>query len=89
MLTGPSLSSRSTIACRMLNLASGVQERGFADVVYLDARTDTYLEEVSSCNVFIVKGKTVKTPSLTVQPLVIQVLRAWAWPCQGVQQLPT
>ena len=45
-----------------------MQERGFADVVYLDAKTDTYLEEVSSCNIFIVQGKTVKTPALTVCP---------------------
>jgi hypothetical protein len=35
-----------------------------ADVVYLDAKTDTYLEEVSSCNIFVRKGKTIKTPPL-------------------------
>lgn len=34
------------------------------DVVYLDAKTDTYLEEVSSCNIFVRKGKTIKTPPL-------------------------
>lgn len=38
-------------------------------MVYLDAKTDTYLEEVSSCNIFIVSGKTVKTPALTVSPM--------------------
>lgn len=38
--------------------------KGFSDVVYLDAKTDQYLEEVSSCNIFIVKGKTIKTPPL-------------------------
>ncbi|KAK9807059.1 hypothetical protein WJX72_012278 [[Myrmecia] bisecta] len=38
--------------------------QGYADVVYLDAKTDTYLEEVSSCNIFTVKGKTIKTPPL-------------------------
>eukprot|EP00803_Ostreobium_quekettii_P001786 evm.model.scf_3527.1 EVM.evm.TU.scf_3527.1 scf_3527:2259-7100(+) len=43
----------------------GAQAKGFADVVYLDAKTDTYLEEVSSCNIFIVKGKTLKTPPLS------------------------
>lgn len=37
---------------------------GYSDVVYLDAKTDTYLEEVSSCNIFVVKGKTMKTPPL-------------------------
>lgn len=36
----------------------------YADVVYLDAKTDTYLEEVSSCNIFVRKGKTIKTPPL-------------------------
>lgn len=40
------------------------KKNGFADVVYLDAKTDTYLEEVSSCNIFCVKGKTIKTPPL-------------------------
>jgi branched-chain amino acid aminotransferase len=33
--------------------------------VYLDAKTDTYLEEVSSCNIFVRKGKTIKTPPLS------------------------
>lgn len=37
---------------------------GYSDVVYLDAKTDTYLEEVSSCNIFSVKGKTIRTPPL-------------------------
>eukprot|EP00798_Chlamydomonas_sp_ICE-L_P016634 gene16634-22882_t len=31
------------------------KQEGYSDVVYLDAKTDTYLEEVSSCNIFIVK----------------------------------
>lgn len=41
------------------------QGNGFSDVVYLDSKTDTYLEEVSSCNIFVVKGKTIKTPPLS------------------------
>ncbi len=32
--------------------------------MYLDAKSDTYLEEVSSCNIFVVKGRTIKTPPL-------------------------
>lgn len=40
---------------------------GYADVVYLDAVTDTYIEEVSSCNIFVVRGKTLRTPALTVR----------------------
>jgi branched-chain amino acid aminotransferase len=40
------------------------KEQGFADVVYLDAISNTYLEEVSSCNIFVASGKTIKTPPL-------------------------
>lgn len=36
--------------------------KGYADVVYLDAKEDKYIEEVSSCNMFVVKGKTIRTP---------------------------
>jgi hypothetical protein len=47
---------------------------GYADVIYLDAKTDTYLEEVSSCNIFVVKGDTVSTPPLSVR---------WHWVAFG------
>ncbi|KAL4859535.1 Branched-chain amino acid aminotransferase 2 [Chlorella vulgaris] len=40
------------------------KKEGYSDVVYLDAKTDTFLEEVSSCNIFVVKGKTIRTPPL-------------------------
>ena len=40
------------------------KSEGYADVVYLDAKTDKYLEEVSSCNIFVVKDKKIKTPPL-------------------------
>lgn len=42
---------------------------GYADVVYLDAKTDTLLEEVSSCNIFTVQGRTIRTPPLQVRRL--------------------
>jgi branched-subunit amino acid aminotransferase/4-amino-4-deoxychorismate lyase len=58
------------------------KKEGFADVVYLDAKTNTYLEEVSSCNIFVIKGRTVRTPPLkgTILPgvtrmSIIQLLR--------------
>jgi len=35
---------------------------GFADVLYLDAREDKYVEEVASCNVFVVKDGKLATP---------------------------
>ena len=41
------------------------KKQGFADVCYLDALTNSNLEEVSSCNIFVVRGKTVSTPPLT------------------------
>jgi branched-chain amino acid aminotransferase len=31
---------------------------GFTDVVYLDAKTDSKLEELSAANIFIVKVRT-------------------------------
>lgn len=37
---------------------------GFSDVVYLDAKENKYIEEVSSCNIFVVKGKRISTPAL-------------------------
>lgn len=40
------------------------KKEGYADVVYLDAKEDKYLEEVSSCNIFVVKGRKIKTPPL-------------------------
>lgn len=40
------------------------KKQGFADVVYLDAVSNKNLEEVSSCNIFVLKGKTIKTPPL-------------------------
>ena len=50
----------------MLTTQLAAKQNGYADVVYLDAKTDTYLEEVSSCNIFTVKGKHIKTPPLQV-----------------------
>lgn len=50
----------------MLKTQLEAKDRGFADVVYLDAISDTYLEEVSSCNIFTVKGRSIKTPPLVI-----------------------
>lgn len=41
------------------------KQHGYADVVYLDAKSDTYLEEVSSCNIFVVRGRSILTPPLS------------------------
>ncbi|XP_062210457.1 branched-chain-amino-acid aminotransferase 2, chloroplastic-like [Phragmites australis] len=39
------------------------KSKGFTDVLYLDSVHKRYLEEVSSCNVFVVKGGVVATPA--------------------------
>ncbi|KAE9607158.1 putative transaminase [Lupinus albus] len=43
---------------------AGISARaeGFSDVLYLDAATGKFIEEVSSCNIFVVKGNTISTP---------------------------
>ena len=38
--------------------------QGYDDVVYLDAVQNCFLEEVSSCNIFVVQGNVIKTPPL-------------------------
>jgi len=40
------------------------KKEGYADVLYLDAVENKYIEEVSSCNIFVRKGKSIKTPPL-------------------------
>ncbi|CAL5204828.1 unnamed protein product [Lathyrus oleraceus] len=40
------------------------KSRGFSDVLYLDSESKKNLEEVSSCNIFIAKGKKISTPAI-------------------------
>ncbi|XP_062177001.1 branched-chain-amino-acid aminotransferase 6-like isoform X1 [Alnus glutinosa] len=37
--------------------------RGFSDVLFLDALTGKHIEEVSTCNIFLVKGNVISTPA--------------------------
>ncbi|XP_015885109.3 branched-chain amino acid aminotransferase 1, mitochondrial [Ziziphus jujuba] len=39
------------------------KNRGFSDVLYLDTVNKRYVEEVSCCNIFIVKGNMIATPA--------------------------
>eukprot|EP00271_Cylindrocystis_brebissonii_P008806 TRINITY_DN23302_c0_g1_i1.p1 TRINITY_DN23302_c0_g1~~TRINITY_DN23302_c0_g1_i1.p1 ORF type:complete len:500 (+),score=90.81 TRINITY_DN23302_c0_g1_i1:68-1501(+) len=48
----------------VLNVQLAAKAAGFADVVYLDAVENRYVEEVSSCNILVVKGKKLVTPGL-------------------------
>ncbi|RLN39890.1 hypothetical protein C2845_PM01G08160 [Panicum miliaceum] len=47
----------------VLKAQMNAKSKGFTDVLYLDAVHKRYLEEVSSCNVFVVKGGVVATPA--------------------------
>merc|ERR1719199_1997883 len=47
---------------QVLTTQLSAKAEGYADVMYLDAVHDKYVEEVSSCNVFVVKGNTIRTP---------------------------
>lgn len=46
----------------VLRAQMDAKSKGFTDVLYLDSVHKRYLEEVSSCNVFVVKGGVVATP---------------------------
>ncbi|KAF6136733.1 hypothetical protein GIB67_020055 [Kingdonia uniflora] len=47
----------------VLKAQTRAKSNGFSDVLYLDSVKKKYLEEVSSCNVFVVKGNVISTPS--------------------------
>lgn len=40
------------------------KQKGFSDVVYLDAVSNKFIEEVSSCNIFVIKDGKLATPDL-------------------------
>ncbi|POO03756.1 Branched-chain amino acid aminotransferase II [Trema orientale] len=46
----------------VLKAIAKAKSRGFSDVLYLDSVNKKYLEEVSSCNIFVVKGNFISTP---------------------------
>ena len=41
------------------------KNEGFDEVLYLDAKNDTYIEEVGSANLFLIKDNQIITPQLT------------------------
>nr|XP_023884468.1 branched-chain amino acid aminotransferase 1, mitochondrial-like isoform X1 [Quercus suber] len=47
-----------------LKALTKAKNRGFSDVLYLDSVNRKNIEEVSSCNVFIVKGNAISTPAI-------------------------
>ncbi|KAG8373820.1 hypothetical protein BUALT_Bualt11G0064800 [Buddleja alternifolia] len=48
----------------VLKAQSAAKAKGYSDVLYLDSVHKKYLEEVSSCNVFVVKGNLISTPAI-------------------------
>ncbi|XP_074563094.1 branched-chain amino acid aminotransferase 2, chloroplastic-like [Curcuma longa] len=46
----------------VLKAQKQAKSQGFTDVIYLDSVQHKYLEEASSCNLFIVKGNAISTP---------------------------
>lgn len=47
------------LAPKVLKTQLGAKSEGFSDVLYLDAVENKYIEEVSSCNIFVVKVSLV------------------------------
>ncbi|KAL0288260.1 UNVERIFIED_CONTAM: Branched-chain-amino-acid aminotransferase 2, chloroplastic, partial [Sesamum angustifolium] len=47
----------------VLKAIARARDRGFSDVLYLDSVNKRNIEEVSSCNVFILKGNILSTPA--------------------------
>ncbi|CAM8894421.1 unnamed protein product [Rhodiola kirilowii] len=48
----------------VLKAQAAAKAKGFSDVLYLDCVNKQYLEEVSSCNIFVVKGNNISTPAI-------------------------
>ncbi|KAL7619289.1 branched-chain-amino-acid aminotransferase 2, chloroplastic [Lactuca sativa] len=47
----------------VLQAISKAKAQGFSDVIYLDSVHKKYVEEASSCNMFLVKGNVISTPA--------------------------
>ncbi|CAH2043290.1 unnamed protein product, partial [Thlaspi arvense] len=48
----------------VLKAQSIAKAKGYSDVLYLDCVYKRYIEEVSSCNIFIVKDNVISTPEI-------------------------
>lgn len=49
--------------------------RGFSDVLFLDAVTGKNIEEVTLCNIFMIKGNVISTPALTCGTILPGITR--------------
>ncbi|KAL1196449.1 Branched-chain-amino-acid aminotransferase 5 [Cardamine amara subsp. amara] len=48
----------------VLKAQAAAKAKGYSDVLYLDCLYKRYIEEVSSCNIFIVKDNVISTPAI-------------------------
>jgi branched-chain amino acid aminotransferase len=48
---------------QVLKAQMDAKSKGFADVLYLDSVHKRYVEEASSCNLFVLNGDTLATPA--------------------------
>ncbi|KAB2617655.1 branched-chain-amino-acid aminotransferase 3 [Pyrus ussuriensis x Pyrus communis] len=48
----------------VLKAQSAAKAKGYSDVLYLDCVHKKYLEEVSLCNIFVVKDNVISTPAI-------------------------
>ncbi|KAK9219406.1 hypothetical protein WN943_008051 [Citrus x changshan-huyou] len=51
------------LCLQVLKALIRAKSRGFSDVLYLDSVNRKNVEEVSSCNIFVVKGNVISTPA--------------------------
>ncbi|URE29791.1 branched-chain-amino-acid aminotransferase [Musa troglodytarum] len=59
-----SVSELVTSVEQVLKAQKRAKENGYSDVLYLDSIHKKYLEEVSSCNIFVVKNNIISTPEI-------------------------
>ncbi|XP_031379643.1 branched-chain amino acid aminotransferase 2, chloroplastic-like [Punica granatum] len=59
----------------VLSAQARAKAQGFSDVLFLDAAMGKYVEEVSACNIFAVKGDVISTPQITCGTILPGITR--------------
>ncbi|CAM0948399.1 unnamed protein product [Alopecurus aequalis] len=59
----------------VLKAQMDARSKGFTDVLYLDSIHKRYIEEASSCNIFVVKGGAISTPATTAGTILPGITR--------------
>ncbi|PON83377.1 Aminotransferase class IV, partial [Trema orientale] len=66
---------RSAELHQVCKVVGEARAKEFSDVLFLDAATGKNIEEVASCNIFIVKGNLISTPALRSGTILAGVTR--------------